>query len=376
MTQENPIAVTQPEAAPTQLLTIEPKQYVDLVFNPFRERFATAVSETQDVTYDITTTAGMKLATECRAKFRNLRIEAEKTRQDRKAPILEIGRLLDETYRRLEVAVTPHEKKHDSVIKAEEARKEKERQAKIEAERKRIADIQHKIAQIREYPVWATGRPADIVRQKIDELKAQQITDAEYQEFIGAAESAKWAAIETLQSILTAAEKAEAEAKRIAEERAELERQKHEQEAEAKRLAAVAAQEQAERDAQLQKEREALQQQQRELEAQRKAIDLEREAIEQRKQEQAPAPADEEKAGKDADVTDAPLTLQEVAQAVLPSELQPVVSAAPRQPAKPSRPSDKVILSTLAMHFHVHESAVIAWLLEMDLTALSNNLLN
>lgn len=43
----------------------------------------------------------------------------------------------------------------------------------------------------------------------------------------------------------------------------------------------------------------------------------------------------------------------------------------PAMPAAKSRPSDDEIIAALALHYHVHESAVIAWLLDMDLEAAS-----
>lgn len=41
---------------------------------------------------------------------------------------------------------------------------------------------------------------------------------------------------------------------------------------------------------------------------------------------------------------------------------------------KPSRPTDDQIIDALAVHFRVHESQVVAWLLEVDLAAASNRM--
>jgi predicted phage-related endonuclease len=48
-------------------------------------------------------------------------------------------------------------------------------------------------------------------------------------------------------------------------------------------------------------------------------------------------------------------------------------AAAPARTAR--RPADTEIIATLALHYRVHESAVIEWLLDMDLTAASGQLL-
>ena len=56
----------------------------------------------------------------------------------------------------------------------------------------------------------------------------------------------------------------------------------------------------------------------------------------------------------------------------------PVVAVAPASiaPAKPARPTDDAIIGALALHYRVHESKVIEWLLEMDLQAASARLMN
>lgn len=39
------------------------------------------------------------------------------------------------------------------------------------------------------------------------------------------------------------------------------------------------------------------------------------------------------------------------------------------------KPPDSEIIAVLAMHFRVHESKIIEWLLEMDLEAASENMM-
>lgn len=52
----------------------------------------------------------------------------------------------------------------------------------------------------------------------------------------------------------------------------------------------------------------------------------------------------------------------------------PAVSRANPAPTSKSRPSDDEIIDVLALHFRVHESAVVAWLLEIDLEAASQRI--
>ncbi len=49
--------------------------------------------------------------------------------------------------------------------------------------------------------------------------------------------------------------------------------------------------------------------------------------------------------------------------------------AAPRAPGKP-RPTDDQMIQILALHFRVHESKIIEWLLDMDLHAASNRMVS
>ena len=67
---------------PTQLLTIDPKTYTDLVFAPFVDRL-TAAKESAPATVDVSTSAGMAVAVKHRAIFREIRVESAR---ERKAP--------------------------------------------------------------------------------------------------------------------------------------------------------------------------------------------------------------------------------------------------------------------------------------------------
>lgn len=143
------------EAANTQIVTIEPEKYVAAVFQPFAKRVKAAIKAVEGLKYDITTTAGMDMAKEARALFRAIRIEANKERELRKAPIIAIGRLLDTRNSELAAQVAPYEDKFDADIKAEEKRKEDEKAARLKAEAERNAAIQERIDAIKNKPLEA-----------------------------------------------------------------------------------------------------------------------------------------------------------------------------------------------------------------------------
>lgn len=77
----------------------------------------------------------------------------------------------------------------------------------------------------------------------------------------------------------------------------------------------------------------------------------------------------------------APVTLEQVIQTVAPAAVANAI--APPSTAKPAvkltpagpRPTDDAIIDVLSLHYRVHESKVIEWLLAMDLNAASQRLL-
>jgi hypothetical protein len=214
------VAVEQPQ----QLITIEPAKYVELVFEPFAKRLADAKTLASAAVFDVGTTAGMALAVKHRATFRDIRVASEKARKERKAPILEIGKLLDSRQKEIEAEIEPFESRFDNAIKAEEARKEAEKQAKLAVEKARVDAIRAKIEQIKDCIVFAMGKSATEIQGAINELSAHEITLEEFMEFAGEAEAAKDASLAKLGEALTAQQAHEAEQARIAAERAELEK--------------------------------------------------------------------------------------------------------------------------------------------------------
>lgn len=237
---EQQLATTKATSIADQALTvIDPVAYVAAVYKPFNARLAEAVAGEKDVSYDIATTAGMKIAIARRALFRDIRTEGEKERKARKAPILQIGKLLDSSYAELETAVLPHEDKHNEAIKAEETRKEAEKEAKAEAERQRVAALNKRIAEISALPTRAVGKSAADIAALIEEATAIEVGD-DFAELLGVAAIAREDAIEALTTLHTAKAAEEQEAARAVE------------------AARIAAEEQAEITRRLQEERNAL----------------------------------------------------------------------------------------------------------------------
>lgn len=284
MAESTEIAVVE---QPQQLITIEPKKYVELVFEPFAKQFEEAKNGVREVAYDITTTAGMNTAIKWRATFRDIRVASEKARKLRKAPILEIGKLLDSRQNDIEATFLPLETLFDEEIKAEEARKEAEKQAKLAVEKARVDAIHTKIDAIRRTPANFALKPAAELKAEADCLSETVISIDEFAEFTGEAMQARGKAVEQLRELQESAEEMEAAQARLAEERAQFERDRAAAE-ERDRQAAVARAEQEARDSAARDAAEKEQRAAREA-AQRKLDDERREFEQQQAAQQAAA---------------------------------------------------------------------------------------
>lgn len=310
----------------------------------------------EGVVYDVATPKQMKLAKEARAEIRGYRVALEKTRVEIKAPALERCRQIDSEAKRLTAALVELEEPIDVQIKAEEARAETERLAKLEAERLRVEAIQQKIQAIRDVPASLVGKPSVIIAGQLAKLRETTLEEAELGADYLTAADALAAAVARVQELLAAQKDAEAEQAKIKAEREELERVRAENErlqreaderaaadrAEADRKAQaerdrIAAEEQAKRDAEQAEqerlaaiergkameaaaaERDRLAAERAELEAQQQA-ERERQAAEQKKldEQAAQLKRDQQAAAAKAE-TDrlANLGLREAAQAVI-----------------------------------------------------------
>jgi len=302
-------------------------------------------------TYDVTTTAGMAEAKEARAAVRGYRVALEKTRVEIKAPALERTRLIDAEAKRITAALLAIEEPIDAAIKAEEQRKADEKAAKERAEAERIETIKSRISYVAERVIAASNRDSKTVTAILKDLESAKLDEADYQEMLPAAISAKITAIEKLEAlrderIAYEAEQArikaeqEAESARIQAEREELarlraadeERQAEERRiAEANRLEAEAklAAERQRHEAELRAQREQQEREAREAKALRdaeeKRIRAEREAMEKQRAELEARRREEEAKQRKSEIIAAITSIAEVKEAlklmtILPGE--------------------------------------------------------
>jgi hypothetical protein len=346
------------------------KAYAVAVFEPFKKQITKAKREAAKVEeYDITTGAGMGRAKELRAMFRDIRTAVENVRKERKAPIIDAGKLLDARAAEIKAEVEPFEDKYDAEIKAEEARKEAEKQAKIAAERARVEAIENRIANIRGAASRLASADSSAIKAELNTWTLLRLDPADYQEYLEDALTAVNTTIDQLTNLLATAEAREAEARRVAEERAELARLKAEQE----------AREKAEREAAAERDRLARAEAER-IEAERRAAaereaDLQRQLAEMRAQLAAAQQAPAAKAAPVEELVQVPV-VDEGAPVTLGVDLaapdadQAVEMKMELSPVKPiplpKRPDDAALIDVVAKHFDVSTQTSIDWLAAID----------
>lgn len=301
--------------------------------------------------YDVSTTAGMAEAKEARATVRGYRVALEKTRVEIKAPALERTRLIDAEAKRITAALLAIEEPIDAAIKAEEQRKTEEKAAKERAEAARIETIKSRISYFAERVIAASNRDSKAIAAILKDLEATKLDEADYQEMLPDAISAKITAIEKLEAlrderIAYEAEQArikaeqEAETARIKAEREELARLRaaeEERQAEERRLSEEArrdaeaklAAERQRQEAELRAQREQQEREAREAKALRdaeeKRIRSEREAMEQQRAELEARRREEEAKHRKAEIIAAITSIADVKEAlklmtILPDE--------------------------------------------------------
>lgn len=277
----------------------------------------------KDKTYDVTTVKGMQEAITDRARIRQYRLDLEKARVALKAPALERSRLIDAEAKRITAELEALEDPIDATIKAEQARKEAERQERIELERQRVAEIRNAIDEIGINISMLVGKPSIEIDRYQLELREMDPPDPEfYQEFLDEAVAAREQASRTLSEMhrrqidVEAREaqlKADQEelarhraAERERADAAERERQEREKAAEQERAKAAEEarkeRERADAEAKAERERlaavqaEELRQQREREEADRQAREKqEREAAEERGRQMAAAAEERQK---------------------------------------------------------------------------------
>lgn len=229
----------------------------------------------KDAIYPVETTKGMKDAIEHRAAYRDPRVMVEKARKMAKAPLLALGKNIDARAKWITEKLEEGELPVDQQIKAEEARKEAERQARAAAEAARILKIQEALAEIGQNVLIACGKTSVEVRALSEQMHATLPDPDVFQEMLDQAKAAWASGIEKLETALKAKLYDEAGAARIAAEQAAEEQRRKDEAArlEAQRIENERAAEEQRKAA------EAMAEERRQFEAEKAAMQAERDRL-------------------------------------------------------------------------------------------------
>lgn len=311
-----------------------------------------------NVVYDVSTTAGMTDAKAARAAIREPRYEIERIRKAAKAPILALGKKLDNEAARITRELEKLELPIDEAIKAEEDRKELERQARIEAEQKRVADLQERLAELRGNRTLSATSGSKLIADHIEDLDRLAVDDS-FQEFRQQAEDAKAAGLTWLRELHDSALAHEAEQARIKAEREELARlRKAEDERQAAERARLAEEERvarAAREAEAARQAEELRKQREAQEAENARVRAEQEAA--ARAERARIAAEQKRLAEER----AEFARQQE-QARQAREAEEREKAEQARLANLKRPEDAELVGVLARHYRVPDAKVIEWL--------------
>lgn len=309
------------------------------------------------VVYDVATSKGMDDAKAARLAIREPRYEIERIRKAAKAPILALGKKLDTEASRITSELLKLEEPIDQQIKSEEDRKEREKQAKIEAEQKRVAGHQERVAYLRGNQTLSASSGAALIANHISDLESESTEGLE--EFEQQGVDAKTAGLARLRALHEAALAHEAEQARIKAEREELARlRKAEEERQAAERARIAEEE---RQARAVREAEAAKQAE-ELRKQREAQEAENAHI--RAEQEAAARAERERnAAEERRLSEERAAFQrQQEEARQAREAEERERAEQARIAALKRPEDAEIVSVLAKHYRAPEAKVYEWL--------------
>lgn len=168
------------------------------------------------IAFDVTTPEGMAEAKDAKKTLTKLRTALEAKRKEIKDPVVELGRQIDGEAKRITDRIVVLEKPIAEQIEAEEARAKK-------AEEARKAGLESRLQSIKDMPTLAAGKSSAEITVLLDTLRNLPI-DESWQEYQEPAHLAKANAVLALTDMQGRVVAQEAEAQRLAAERAELDR--------------------------------------------------------------------------------------------------------------------------------------------------------
>jgi len=388
-------AVNLMESAPSKALTVAERAAVALNSSEHERKLLELAQASKSIT-GITNPAGREQCHGARMALKRVRVEIEKTGKAAREDATAFSKAVIAEQQRLISLTEPEEKRLTQIQDEYDERIAAEKRAKAAAEARRVAVIQERIEAIRETVLEAVAKTSEQIADHIRAVESTVI-DETFAEFQQQAEGAKASTLVRLRLAHVNAEKLEAEQKRLAEERAELARQKAaeelraaqereriaEEQRRAREAAAAEAARQAEQlrrqreeqdaenarirakqEADAQAERDRLAEEGRRLSAQKAAQEAQ-----ERQQREAREAEDRRLAEQRAQLEREQEALRVQQEAIAkPSDPVEATSAEDVQPAvadAPQRPSDEEIVEAVAQAFFVSEPMALGWIMDV-----------
>jgi colicin import membrane protein len=253
------------------------------------------------VAFPVDGAKGMQEAKDARLAIRTPRYAVENARKSAKAPLLELGREIDTRAKGITERLLKIEGPIDDQIKAEEDRREKEREARRVAEAERVRRHESEIGEIAAVVMAAIGKTAAEIEVMRTELAGKVLEG--FEEYQPQADRRRAEAVEKLGEMLADAKRKEEEQRKLAADREALARERAEQARAAAAAAERAAAERAAAEAELAAARRAAEEKlaaeraefERQQQAARAAADAERLAREAQARREAEAAAQVER---------------------------------------------------------------------------------
>lgn len=336
--------------------------------------------------------------TQCHAArmtLKNRRVEIENAGKEARADATAFNKAVIAEERRLVGLIEPEESRLGKLEKGWDDAREAERQAKIEAELKRVADLQERVAELRGNQNLTASSGSKLIAEHLADLEAIPV-DESFEEMQQQAADAKGAGLKRLADLHSAALAHEAEQERLKAEREELARLRAEEQkrqaAERARIAEEERQAKAARDAEAAQQAEILRRERAENEAReaeaRKVREAEEARLRQKREEfertqREAREAEErrlaaERAEREREDRER-RQRQEAEEARLAAERaeferqqeEARKAAAPiapltRQGHPVAVPSMEEVIHVLAAHYKAHPDTVAEWLMAMD----------
>lgn len=303
-----------------------------------------------DATFDVETKPGMKLAKEARAEIRKPRFNVEKLRKAAKAPLLELGRMIDADAKSLTTELLTLETPIDTVIKAEELR-----------ETKRVCGIKNLIDEIEGVlnVIERYNPSAEKIGEFINDVTAIEINAEAYMEFEADAIGKQQRVLQELRTRMAAKQTEEDDAAELAQLRREkAERDEADRKEEERKQAVADAAQKAVDDANSAAE-ETIEE---------AALRTHRETIAEATGEGSKGDAgsifDEDNVGDHETLADAGDTAVTMPGEVPPPIEEQLMRKDP-EPATPAYPGRKGIVYGVATYFDVTEAQAEAWLVTL-----------